>query len=305
MTILRVENVSKAYGETAALNGVSLDVAAGEVCGLIGANGAGKSTLFSIVAGLRRPDAGTILIDGRDSSQRRKELRHVVGFAPQDVGIYPTLTVKENLAVFGEILGVGRRQIPARVEGLADSFDLTSLLSRSAHALSGGEKRRLHAAAAIMHRPRLLLLDEPTAGVDMRTRSRVLGALRRLADDEGTAICYSTHYLPELDELDASVAIIDQGKLVARGTRSGLLRDLGQSAVEVTFESAVPMLPFAAVTNANQNTATVYTDEPAKATPQILAELGDNVRLVASVRVITPNLDNVFLALTGQRLSSD
>ena len=189
-----------------ALDGVDFEVPAGSVVALLGPNGAGKSTLVSIAAGLLKPDAGVVSVRGRP------------GLAPQEIGIYPSLTVRENLWAFGELYGVSKR----RAERLLEPFVLTELADRPAGRLSGGEQRRLHTAIAVVHRPRVVLLDEPTAGADTQTRSAILRAVLDLASD-GAAVVYTTHYLPEVEELDAGVALLEAGPdhRHRRGVRAG------------------------------------------------------------------------------------
>src|SRR5207253_3582369 len=160
--VLTLVDVTKRYGSRPALDGVSLEVGAGEVLGLVGPNGAGKSTLVSIVAGLRRPDSGQVLVDGIDVVADPGAIRRRVGLAPQDTSLYEVLTVRENLAFFAELVGLGRRARATRIDELAGALRLGPLLDRAAFQLSGGERRRLHTAIAFVHRPRLLLLDEAT-----------------------------------------------------------------------------------------------------------------------------------------------
>jgi ABC-2 type transport system ATP-binding protein len=203
--MLKILGVSKSYGPRLALRDVSFSVEAGEIVALLGRNGAGKSTLVSIVAGLRRADRGSVEIGG------------TVGLAPQDTGIYPTLTCRQNLRFFARWAGVARRQVPATNEQLAHDLELTDLLDRPSRQMSGGEQRRLHTAIALVGSPSLVLLDEPTVGADVQTRSRLMGFVRSLAD-RGTAVVYSTHYLGEVEALGASVVVIDSGVVVARGS---------------------------------------------------------------------------------------
>jgi ABC-2 type transport system ATP-binding protein len=209
--VLEVRGLTKTFGRMVALDGVNLEIQRGEICALLGQNGAGKTTLTSIVAGLRRPDSGNVLVGGIDVVAKPKEASRLIGLVPQEVGVYPTLTVREGMRFFGELADLRGRTLSARIEEVAEALDLTDLLGRTAGRLSGGEKRRVHTAMALVHRPALLLLDEPTAGVDVQTRIRLLNAVRALATDFDTAVCYTTHYLAEVETLRASVAILDDG----------------------------------------------------------------------------------------------
>lgn len=208
--MLRVENVHKSYGDVQALRGVDFSIDPGEIIALLGHNGAGKTTLVSIVAGLRKPDSGSVHVAGIDVVRRPYDARIHLGLAPQDLGIYMPVSVRQNLSYFGQLSGMGGRALAERIDEVADGIGLDELLDRPAAKLSGGEKRRLHTAIALVHRPPLLLLDEPTTGADVATRARLLDLVRRLAAD-GTAICYSTHYLGEVETLDARVSILDEG----------------------------------------------------------------------------------------------
>ncbi len=217
--VLELRGVVKRYrrgGERPALDGVDLDVAAGRVLGLLGPNGAGKSTLVSLAAGLTRPDEGTVRVLGADPGGRGS-VRRQVGVAPQEIGVYPQLTVTANLRAFGELHGLGVRAARERAAELLEPFALAELATRPAGRLSGGEQRRLHAAIALVNRPRLVIFDEPTAGADPSTREHILQAVRDLAG-EGTAVVYTTHYLPEIERLDADIALLERGRVIARGS---------------------------------------------------------------------------------------
>src|SRR6266540_4629885 len=165
--MLHIRGLCKAYGDLKALQGVDLDVRAGEIVALLGPNGAGKPTLVSIVAGLRRADAGVVEVDGLDARRRSAEVRRRIGLAPQDTGIYPVVSVRRNLLLFGELAGLGRAELRRRIDEVAEALDITELLDRQAGKLSGGQKRRLHSAIALLHRPRLLLLAGATTGAKL------------------------------------------------------------------------------------------------------------------------------------------
>ncbi len=229
---LIVENLRKSYGSTEVLAGVDLRVAAGEIVALLGPNGAGKTTLVSIVAALLRPDSGRVLVNGVDPQAQPRQARAHLGIAPQETGLYMVLTARENLGFAGELGGLGKPEIERRILEVAEIFELSPLLDRRINDLSGGEKRRLHTAMALMHDPPLLLLDEPTVGMDVETRARLLKAIGELAS-AGSAVLYSTHYLAEVEELDASVAILDRGRIIARDTLQSLVGSYGRPRVEL------------------------------------------------------------------------
>jgi ABC-2 type transport system ATP-binding protein len=229
--VLEVHGVEKRYGPIEALRGLSLSVRPGEIAGLVGHNGAGKSTLVDVIGGLTRPDAGDVRIGRRAP----RHARHEVGIAPQVLGLYPGLTAREHLTLFGRLAGLRRRALTDALDEVAEALELTGFLDRRAGLLSGGQQRRTQAATALLHRPGLLILDEPTAGADPQTRRSLLAVVRARAD-QGAAVLYITHYLPERTELDASIAVADRGRIVARGTADELLRDL-PSTVRVRTEA--------------------------------------------------------------------
>jgi ABC-2 type transport system ATP-binding protein len=211
--MLEITGVTKAYGRNEVLRGVDLHVPAGRITGLLGANGAGKSTLISIAAGLVRPDAGRVMLAGIDVRKDRRRAARQLGLAPQDLGVYPTLTVLENLVFAARIAGVRTGRTRARSREVAEQFGLVPQLDQRADQLSGGQKRRLHTAMALLHRPAVLFLDEPTVGADVPSRAGILAAVRAVAA-EGTAVVYTTHYLTELESLDAHIAVLHGGHIV-------------------------------------------------------------------------------------------
>ena len=220
--LLTANGLVKRFGSAVALDGFDLAVAAGEIAGLVGHNGAGKSTFARITAGLVTPDEGAVRIDGMDVSRAAARVRPILGLAPQELALYPTATARENLFVFAGLYGLRRGDARHRIEELADALALGDVLDRRVRDLSGGQQRRLQAGSAMIHRPRVLLLDEPTVGADPITRDALLAVVRAAARD-GAAVVYTTHYLPELDTLGATVAVADHGRVVARGSRAELL----------------------------------------------------------------------------------
>ncbi|MET8160874.1 ABC transporter ATP-binding protein [Sphaerisporangium sp. NPDC005289] len=219
--MLRAVGLTKRYGDVRALDGFTLDVAPGEIAGLVGHNGAGKTTFVDIVCGLVRADAGTVTIGGRTPRAARGDL----GVAPQHIALYPGATAREHLVLYGRLAGLRRAALAAATDEVVEAMLLTDLLDRRAGLLSGGQQRRIQAAIALLHRPGLLLLDEPTAGADPQTRQSLLAAVRRRAA-AGAAVVYTTHYLPELADLGATLAVARRGRIIARGTSEELLSGL-------------------------------------------------------------------------------
>jgi len=227
---LRVEALSKRYGAIEAVAGVSFDVRQGEVFGLLGLNGAGKTTLISMLATERRPSAGDALLLGHSIRDERRVVRQMIGVAPQEIALYPMLTAVENLRFFGHIYDVRGVELASRVEQLLHFVGLHDRGNDRVATYSIGMKRRLNLAVALVHRPKLILMDEPTAGVDPQSREEILKLVRRLRD-EGNAILYTTHYMDEAEGLCDRLCILNRGKLVAVGTFAALLRDLDFSEV--------------------------------------------------------------------------
>jgi ABC-2 type transport system ATP-binding protein len=296
--MLHVSGLRKSYGEIDALRGVDLDVAAGQIVALLGPNGAGKTTLVSIVAGLRKADAGVVEVDGLDARRRSTQVRRRLGLAPQDTGIYPVVSVRRNLMLFGELAGLGRSELRRRIDEVAEALDITALLDRQAGKLSGGQKRRVHTAIALLHRPRLLLLDEATTGADVETRGHILELVRRLAA-EGSAVLYSTHYLAEVETLGSDVAILDRGQVIARGNVAELIAAHAVPVLELTFDGGVPAISTNVGGTVEGDRLRLPTRDPAATLVEIVPQLPPGV--LSSVEIVRPSLEAVYLALTGRR----
>ena len=295
--MLEIRGLTKAYGENQVLRGVDLDARPGEIVGLLGPNGAGKTTLVSIVAGLRKANSGSARVCGIDALAHTHEARKLLGLAPQELGIYPVLSVERNLSFFGQLAGLRSARLGKRIAEVAEALELTDLLDQKAGTLSGGQKRRLHAALALVNEPRVLFLDEPTVGADVRTRAQILEVVRQRAA-AGCAIVYTSHYLTEIEELAATVAILESGRIVARGPLAGLIAEYGSPALRLTFEGPAPAMDGFEVAG---NVATLRTPDPARAAASILARLNVSTARLRSVDIVRPSLEAAYLALTGRR----
>jgi ABC-2 type transport system ATP-binding protein len=302
--MLKVRGVHKRYGAVEALRGVDLEVAAGEICALVGPNGAGKTSLVSIVAGLRRPDAGEVEVGGLDVTKHRQEVGRLLGLAPQELAIYPSIRVRDNIVLYGELAGLRGAALRRRVDETAEALGITDLLERKGDALSGGQKRRLHTAMALVHRPPLLLLDEPTVGADIESRQQLLELVRRLAD-EGAAVCYSTHYLPEVEVLGASVAVLDRGQVLARGSLGELLAIHARAAIELEFQGPAPALAGFPDAVRVGNVVRIAASNPAATAAAALSALAPDDPPLAGLEIVHPTLDAVYLAVTGRRFAVD
>jgi ABC-2 type transport system ATP-binding protein len=223
--MLTFSNVRKTFGRIVAVDGLSLSVRKGELFGLLGPNGAGKSTSVSMAVGMLTPDAGTISIEGH-GNPADPEVRRAIGVAPQALALYDLLTGEENLRFFGEVYGLGGAALHERVKWCLDFVGLTDRKNDRVGGYSGGMKRRLNMAAAVIHDPQLLLLDEPTVGVDPQSRNKIFDSIEALHRD-GRTIIYTTHYMEEAERLCDRIAIVDAGKLLALGTLNELLKTHG------------------------------------------------------------------------------
>ncbi|WP_182883423.1 ABC transporter ATP-binding protein [Microbispora sp. H10949] len=273
--MLVAEGLVKRYGRHSALDGFDLAVASGEIVGLIGHNGAGKTTFVEVVTGLVRPDAGRVRIAGGSG----RAVRRLLGVAPQEFALYNGVSVRENLRLFAGLAGLRGRRRDTEITRVLDELHLAPIVDRPVGVLSGGQRRRVQAATAMVGSPPLLLLDEPTAGADPETRSALLAAVRARAE-AGAAVLYTTHYLPELVDLDATVALARAGRVVARGTQRELTRGL-PGELRVTFaDPAEPELR-------------LPTTDPGADLAALLA----SGRTPTSVDVRRPSLDDLYRVL--------
>ncbi len=302
-SVLAVNGVTKRYGDHVALSDVDLSVSAGEILALLGANGAGKSTLLSLVGGLRRPDAGTVAIGPDGGNPRTPAVRKQIGFAPQELGIYPRLSVADNVKVFAEMAGLRGKACAQRIEETAAGLGITELLGQRAGELSGGERRRVHVAMALVHRPALVILDEPTAGVDVAARDGLVDLVRALAAD-GAAVVYSTHYLAEAEAFGGRVAVLHRGRKVADNRVPQLIEGL-PGYVELTFDGPVPELGLRSVEppRVDGSVARFISSDPEHDAAAILAEAGPYLRSIRSISVHSAGLDDAYRAITGEAMA--
>lgn len=301
---LDIQSLTKTYGEVVALDGVTLTVGPGEIVGLLGPNGAGKTTMVSIVCGLRRADEGSVRVNGVDALAHPQRARRHIGLAPQDLGIYPIDTVSQNLTLFGELSGLRGADLKSEVEAVAISLRLGDLMDRKAAELSGGQKRRLHTAIALLNSPLLVLLDEATTGADVETRSALIDVVGRLAA-RGSAVVYSTHYLQEVEALGARVVILDHGSVLADGSVGGLISRNGGSFVELSFDGRPPSVSGRWDLAVDGEILRVAVDDPGRSIGPLFESIGAGTRRLKSVALVTPSLESVFLNLTGRRYQQE
>ena len=306
MHALQVEGLTKRYGDILAVDSVSFEVREDEIFGLLGPNGAGKTTLMEIIAGLRDPDRGDVRVFGIDALRRSKEVARLIGFNPQETFLYPTLTARENLRFVAALYGMKGSEFRRRLTELAGMLEVEDLLDRRVDKLSGGQRRRINLLASLLHSPRLLILDEPTVGLDPDARRDFWKLILHLRDS-GTTILLSTHYMEEADQLCDRVAIMDSGRIVALGTPGELKsRYGGRSKVIVHFAirdlgRAERVMEELGASNIGDAFA-LETDDPEAEVGRITSALVERGVQPTRVELRSPTLEDVFLNLTGRRL---
>jgi ABC-2 type transport system ATP-binding protein len=306
---LACSGLVKRFGDRLAVDGVGFEIARGETYGLLGPNGAGKTTSISMICGILARDGGEVVVDGRPIHPGSTAAKSTIGYVPQDLAIYPDLTARENLVFFGQLYGLGGRPLTARVDELLEVIGLTDRAKDRTEQFSGGMKRRLNIAIGLLHRPKLLVLDEPTVGVDPQSRNAILSSVQELGR-EGMAILYTTHYMEEAERLCDRVGIIDEGRIRAEGTRRELVDLVGQRdrisltatgdlAAAATVAGSVPGVHSVTVREGGLD---LLANDGRSVLPHLLQALSSDGIAVRSVEVIEPDLEAVFLHLTGKAL---
>ncbi|HEY3952413.1 MAG TPA: ABC transporter ATP-binding protein [Streptosporangiaceae bacterium] len=296
--MLAAQGLRKRYGTVHALDGFDLTVEPGEIAGLIGHNGAGKTTFVEVVTGLTCPDAGQVTVGGVDVRRDPRAARRLTGVAPQELALYASATVRDNLRLFAALAGLRRAALRRAVDQVAGELKLTGVLGQRAGLLSGGQRRRTQAAAALVGGAPLLLLDEPTAGADPQTRSALLDAVRARAA-QGAAILYTTHYLPELADLGATIAVAQAGRVIARGEQAALINGLpGELRLRFDQVAGRQDLPGALARRARSidGELRITSADP----PADLATLLSAGCVPVSVDVRRPDLDDLYSALARE-----
>ncbi len=307
--LLVCSDLRKAFGERQAVDGVSFHIARGETYGLLGPNGAGKTTSISMVCGLLERDGGAVQVAGREVDVTAVEAKSAIGYVPQDLAIYPDLSARENLRFFGKLQRRSGKELDERVDAVLELTGLTERADDATEAYSGGMKRRLNIGIGLLHEPQLLVLDEPTVGVDPQSRNAILEAVDDLRA-EGMSILYTTHYMEEAERLCDRIGIIDEGKILAEGTRRELVSLVGQ--LDRVNLSATGDLPAAAaalkaidrVEDATSGDGEIEVTAQGARTllPDIIRVAAESGVAVSSVEVTEPDLEAVFLHLTGKAL---
>jgi ABC-2 type transport system ATP-binding protein len=307
---LIVSGLSKAFGELQAVVDLSFEVAPGETFGLLGPNGAGKTTTISMICGLLDPDAGSVTIEGIPIRPGSTTGRELIGYVPQELALYPDISGRDNLAFFGRLYGLRGAAARDRIDDVLEVVGLTERGGDKVEHYSGGMQRRLNIAAGLLHRPRLLILDEPTVGIDPQSRNAILEAVAALGE-QGMSVLYTTHYMEEAERLCRRVGIVDHGRLLALGTRRELVAMVDQhDQIEITvagdpaaavraLESEPGVLD---VTTIGERSLTCMVATASEALSRVITRLVSSGAVVRDVRVVEPSLDSVFLHITGTAL---
>ncbi len=307
--VLTCRGLTKSYGERQVVDDVTFEIARGETYGLLGPNGAGKTTTISMLCGLLARDGGEVVIAGRTLDAAHPEAKAAIGLVPQDIALYPDLTARENLAFFGRLQGMRKAQLTQRIGAVLEIIGLADRADERIDSYSGGMKRRCNIGAGLLHEPDLLILDEPTVGVDPQSRNAILESIEVLGG-QGLSVLYTTHYMEEADRLCDRVGIIDEGRLIAEGTRRELIDRVGEHAhIRLSGTGPLDDLAAAARAMARVSSATTLPDgiellvtNASQALVPVVEAAERAGVTITSVDVVEPDLESVFLHLTGKAL---
>jgi ABC-2 type transport system ATP-binding protein len=310
-SILEVKNLVKKYGDFTAVNDISFDIKEGEIFSLLGPNGAGKTTTISVLSTLFTPTSGDAIICGHSVKQDPMAVRNAIGVVPQDLALYEDLTARENLSFWGQMYGLSGKELNMRIDQVLEQIGLTDKAKQRIKTYSGGMKRRVNIGVGLLHKPRLLFMDEPTVGIDPQSRRAILDSVKELNRD-GMTVLYTTHYMEEAQELSNRVGIIDHGKLIALGTQAELTRQVGETDTLVLhvgeaedpqpLADALKSLPGVTRADVTDHEVTIITpaaEELLAPAVTLANEMGIKIH---SIDIREPNLEAVFLHLTGRAL---
>lgn len=318
MSVIRTQSLTKIFpGDVTAVDGIDFEVNTGEIFGFLGPNGAGKTTTIRMLNTLILPTSGTATVAGFDIVKSPDEVRKLIGYVAQDVGVDEHATGQENLTFYGHLYRLDSKTIEQRVKDLFERVGLTGFENRMVSAYSGGMRKRLDLAMGIIHQPQVLFLDEPTTGLDPQTRNHIWDYIRNLAKTMGVTIFLTTQYMEEADRLTDRIAIIDLGKIIATGTPDELKRSIGGDVVTLSLrvdkdeeyqefirrsESVLSSKPFVNRTQATDSELAVYVNDGGSAIPSIMQLLASQGIEVKTISMARPSLDDVFLKYTGRTI---
>lgn len=309
MNVLEIHHLTKKFGDFVAVDNISLSIEEGEIFGLLGANGAGKSTTIHMISSLLRSNEGEILILGKNIAKHRKFAKMNIGIVPQDLAIYEDLTAYENVKFFAGLYGLRGAQLRNRVEEALQFVGLSDKHKSFPKNFSGGMKRRLNIACAIAHRPKLIIMDEPTVGIDPHSRNYILESVKKL-NAMGCTIIYTSHYMEEVEEICTRIAIVDHGKIIAEGTKEQLKSIITNTKdIQVVLKSTenvdigeLKTISGVEAAALEDNTIKINSDAGVNNLNQIIEKLMKNGAEIRSLEEKAPNLETVFLTLTGRQL---
>ncbi|MCG8482988.1 MAG: ABC transporter ATP-binding protein [Clostridia bacterium] len=302
-------NLVKRYNRDLAVDNVSLKIEDGEIFGLLGPNGAGKSTIIKMIMGLLKPNSGEITVNGMDITKKLLEIKKILGLVPQDLAIYDSISARENVEYFGKLYGLRGKDLKSKVN---EALKFTGLLERhkvKPKKFSGGMKRRLNIACAIMHNPKIIIMDEPTVGIDPQSRNHILEAVREL-NKRGVTILYTSHYMEEAEAICDRIGIIDHGRLIALGTKEELKGQIAQEeklvieAYDIRFNPIDELKKIQGIISVifNENTIEVLTQNAQQILQDVLFILSKENVIVRNIALKEPDLESLFLSLTGRTL---
>lgn len=309
MSFVRLHDVVKRYGDKLSVDHLSLTIKQGEVFGLLGPNGAGKSTTIKMISGLLQNDHGDIEIDGLSIRKNVLEVKSRIGVVPQEIAVYENLSAKENLLFFGKLYGLRGKELEARVDEALEFVGLSDRRSDKPGTFSGGMKRRLNIACAVVHGPKLIIMDEPTVGIDPQSRNHILESVREL-NQRGATVIYTSHYMEEVEAISTRIGIIDHGRLIANGSLKDLMAQIAQEEkllVETENLSVAAVEEIgrhAAVKRVNREDGKleIYLNHSQAYLQDILFILSKNDVRIVSLKSVEPDLETLFLMQTGRKL---
>jgi ABC-2 type transport system ATP-binding protein len=310
-SILEVKDLKKNYGDFAAVKGITFGIKEGEIFSLLGPNGAGKTTTISMLSTLYAPTAGDASIGGHSISKEPMAVKQVIGVVPQELALYEDLTARENLIFWGQMYGLSGKSLNSRVDEVLEQIGLVDKAKNQVKTYSGGMKRRVNIGVGLLHKPRLLFMDEPTVGIDPQSRRAILDTVKDL-NKQGMTILYTTHYMEEAEELSNRVGIIDHGELIALGTQDELTRQVGQTdtlilhigenedteALADSLKSLDGVLESIAV----DHEVSIVTPQAEDVLATVVGAANERGIKIHSIDIREPNLEAVFLHLTGRAL---
>ncbi len=306
---IQVQNLQKHFGDFIAVNGVNFEVGQGEIFSLLGPNGAGKSTTISMLSCLLQPTAGDAWVMGHSIVKEPQAVKAKIGIVPQDIALYGDLSARENLTFWGHMYGLKGRELAQRVDEVLETIGLVERQKDRVDKFSGGMKRRVNIGAALMHKPAVIIMDEPTVGIDPQSRRHILDNIKEL-NAQGMTVLYTTHYMEEAQELSDHIAIMDQGKVIACGTHTELVRivgeldriDLAINADSEKVVSAWEATPGVHKVSREDGHLTLLAEDSNQVLPRLFESASQAGVRITSVEIQEPNLEAVFLHLTGKAL---